>query len=343
MNLIDLRSDTVTRPTPGMRKAMAEAEVGDDVFGDDPTVRALEERVAELLGLPFGLFTASGSQANQLAVGAQCRPGDELLAEAGSHSLNFEGGAVSALWGVQPRALEGERGLLSPEQIGPAVRPLSEHYPRTRMLALENTHNRGGGTVWPIDRFRAVVAEARARGLLVHLDGARLFNAQARNGVRVSEYARLCDTAMVSFSKGLGAPVGSVLCGGADLIREARRLRKRLGGGMRQVGILAAAGLYALDHHVERLGEDHENARRLARGLAEIPGVTLDASAVETNLVFSDFPVPAADALARLKAQGVLATPEGSRPNSVRMVTHLDVKAGDIDEALGRIRKALER
>jgi len=194
MNLIDLRSDTVTRPTPGMRKAMAEAEVGDDVFGDDPTVRALEERVAELLGLPFGLFTASGSQANQLAVGAQCRPGDELLAEAGSHSLNFEGGAVSALWGVQPRALEGERGLLSPEQIGPAVRPLSEHYPRTRMLALENTHNRGGGTVWPIDRFRAVVAEARARGLLVHLDGARLFNAQARNGVRVSEYARLCDT-----------------------------------------------------------------------------------------------------------------------------------------------------
>jgi len=339
MNPIDLRSDTVTRPTPGMRKAMAEAEVGDDVFGDDPTVRRLEERVAELLGLPAGLYVASGTQANQIAIGAQCRPGDELLAESGSHCLNFEGGAVAALWGVQPRAIEGPRGLLSPEQIGPAVRTPSDHYPRTRLLCLENTHNRGGGSVWPVERFRAVVAAARARGLLVHLDGARLFNAQAASGTLAVEYSRICDTATVCLSKGLGAPVGSVLCGTADLVRDARRLRKRLGGAMRQVGILAAAGLYALEHHLARLPEDHQNARRLARGLAEIPGLSVDPAAVESNLVFCDFPVPAPEALAKLKTQGVLAEPGG--PSSVRMVTHLDVVAADIDEALARIRRAV--
>jgi len=339
MNPIDLRSDTVTRPTPGMRKAMAEAEVGDDVFGDDPTVRRLEERVAELLGLPAGLYVASGTQANQIAIGAQCRPGDELLAESGSHCLNFEGGAVAALWGVQPRTIEGTRGLLSPEQIGPAVRPASDHYPRTRLLCLENTHSRGGGSVWPVERFRAVVAAARARGLLVHLDGARLFNAQAASGTPAVEYSRICDTATVCLSKGLGAPVGSVLCGTADLVRDARRLRKRLGGAMRQVGILAAAGLYALEHHLARLPEDHQNARRLARGLAEIPGLSVDPAAVESNLVFCDFPVPAPEALAKLKAQGVLAEPGG--PSSVRMVTHLDVVAADIDEALARIRRAV--
>jgi threonine aldolase len=342
MQVIDLRSDTVTRPTPAMRKAMAEAEVGDDVFGDDPTVRALEERTAALLGLQAGVFCPSGTQANQIAIGAQCRPGDELLAEAGSHCLHFEAGATSALWGVQPRVLEGMRGLLSPEQVGPAVRPPFDHYPRSRLLCLENTHNRGGGTVWPLEQFRAVVAAARRAGLLVHLDGARLFNAQAATGVPVSDYARVCDTAMVSFSKGLGAPVGSVLCGSAEVIREARRLRKRLGGGMRQVGILAAAGLYALDHHVARLVEDHQNARRLALGLAEVPGVRVDVAAVETNLVFADFPIPAAEALPRLKAAGVLVTPEGSRPDTVRLVTHLDVRAADIDEALVRIRRALQ-
>lgn len=341
MKVIDLRSDTVTRPTPAMRKAMAEAEVGDDVFGDDPTVRALEERTAELLGLPAGVFCASGTQANQIAIGAQCRLGDELLAETGSHCLNFESGATSALWGVQPRTLEGVRGILSPGQIAPAVRPHLDPYPRTRLLCLENTHNRGGGTVWPLDRFRAVVAAAHHAGLLVHLDGARLFNAQAASGVRVSEYARVCDTAMVSFSKGLGAPVGSVLCGSAEVIREARRLRKRLGGGMRQVGILAAAGLYALDHHVARLAEDHQNALRLARGLAETPGVRVDVATVETNLIFADLPVAAVEVVPRLKAEGVLALPEGSRPNSLRLVTHLDVTTADIDEALARIRRAL--
>jgi threonine aldolase len=339
--LIDLRSDTVTRPSAGMRKAMAEAEVGDDVFGDDPTVRKLQDKVAELLGHPAALFVTSGSMANQIAIGAQLRPADELLAEAGSHCLNFEGGACSALWGVQPRTLEGKRGQLSADQVGSAVRPVSEHFPRTRLLCLENTHNRGGGSVWPLDRFSAVVAAARAKGLLVHLDGARLFNAQAASGTRAVEYARQCDTATICFSKGLGAPVGSVLCGSAEVIKEAHRLRKRLGGAMRQVGILAAAGLYALEHNLDRLPQDHEHAKRLARGLAEIPGISIDLASVETNLVFSDFPMPAADALSRLREHGVLATPEGSRPNSVRMVTHLDVGAADIDEALLRIRRAL--
>jgi len=341
MTPIDLRSDTVTRPTAGMRKAMAEAEVGDDVFGDDPTVRKLQDKVAGLLGHPAALFVTSGSMANQVAIGAQLRPADELLAEAGSHCLNFEGGACSALWGVQPRTLEGTRGQLSPEQIASAVRPVSEHFPRTRMLCLENTHNRGGGSVWPLDRFSAVVAAARAKGLLVHLDGARLFNAQAASGTRAVEYARQCDTATVCLSKGLGAPVGSVLFGGAEVIKEAHRLRKRLGGAMRQVGILAAAGLYALEHHLDRLPEDHENAKRLARGLASVRGVTVDLAAVETNLVFADFPMPAAEALPRLREHGVLATSEGSRPNSVRMVTHLDVRAADIDEAISRIHRTL--
>jgi threonine aldolase len=340
---IDLRSDTVTRPSPGMRKAMAEAEVGDDVYDEDPTVHRLEERTAELLGQPAGLFVTSGTLANQLAIGIACRPGDEVLAEAGSHCVNFEGGGMAATWGAQPRGLEGERGLLSPEQVMAAVRPPNDHHPRSRLLCLENTHNRGGGSVWPLDRYRRVVEAGRQAGLQVHLDGARLFNAQVAIGVKAVEYARVADTATVCFSKGLGAPVGSVLCGSRDRIKEARRLRKRLGGGMRQSGILAAAALYALEHNVERLGEDHENARRLAKGLAGIPGIRVDAARVETNMVFADFPGTAADAVARLKGKGVLVNAEGSKPQTVRLVTHLDVSAPDIDDAVSRIRDALAR
>jgi threonine aldolase len=338
---IDLRSDTVTRPGPGMRKAMAEAEVGDDVYDEDPTVHQLEERTAELLGQPAGLFVTSGTLANQLAIGISCRPGDEVIAEAGSHCVNFEGGGMAATWGVQPRGLEGDRGMLSPEQIAAAVRAPNDHHPRSRLLALENTHNRGGGSVWPLDRYRRVVEAGRHAGLQVHLDGARLFNAQIAIGVKAVEYARVADTATVCFSKGLGAPVGSVLCGSPDRIKEARRLRKRLGGGMRQAGVLAAAALYALDHNVERLVEDHENARRLARGLAGISGIRVDAGRVETNMVFADFPGTAVDAVARLKTKGVLVNPEGSKPQTVRLVTHLDVSAADIDEAVSRTREAL--
>lgn len=341
MTVIDLRSDTVTRPSAGMRQAMAQAEVGDDVYGEDPTVRKLEERTAELLGHAAGLFVPSGTMGNELAIGVQTRPGDEVIAEAGSHCVNFEGGAMSALWGAQPRTLEGERGLLSAEQVSAAVRGDNEHLPRSRLLSLENTHNRGGGSVWPLERYRQVVEAARRARLAVHLDGARLFNAEVAAGTKAKEWARLADTVTVCFSKGLGAPVGSVLCGSKELIREAHRLRKRLGGGMRQAGILAAAALYALDHNVERLAEDHRNARRLAQGLAAIPGVQVDVSRVETNMVFSDFPRPASESVPRLKEKGVLVNAEGSRPNTLRWVCHLDVSEQDIDQAVSRARGAV--
>jgi len=340
MNFIDFRSDTVTRPSPGMRRAMAEATVGDDVYGEDPTVRALEERVAGLLGQPAGLFVTSGTQANQISIGLHCRPGDEVLADAGSHCIHFEGGAMAALWGAQPRPLEGQRGLFSAAQLTAAVRPVNDHTPRSRLVCFENTHNRGGGTVWPLAQYQQAVAAARAAQLAVHLDGARLFNAQASGGGLVIEYAKLADTATVCFSKGLGAPVGSVLCGSVDLMREARRLRKRLGGGMRQAGILAAAALYALEHNVERLTDDHRNARRLAAGLASLPGFRVDPARVETNMVFADCAAGALAAVARMKASGVLANPEGSHPDSIRLVCHLDVTAADVDEALKRIRAA---
>lgn len=338
MKPIDFRSDTVTKPTPAMRRLIADAEVGDDVYGEDPTVRRLEERVAERLGLEAAVFVPSGTQANQIAIGAHCRSGDEVLTEEGSHILHYEGGAVPALWGVQPAALPGERGLLKPETVAAAVREDNVHNPRTRLLSLENTHNRGGGTVWPLERFRAVVEAGRKAGLAVHLDGARLFNAEVAAGKPASEWASLTDSTSVCFSKGLGAPVGSALAGRADVIREARRLRKRLGGGMRQAGILAAAALYALEHHVERLAEDHANARRLAEGLAQLPGVKVDLSRVETNMVFADLARPAAEASALLLKQGVLANPTG--PHSIRLVCHLDVSRADIDDALARIRTA---
>ncbi|WP_375743357.1 low-specificity L-threonine aldolase [Corallococcus interemptor] len=338
MKPIDFRSDTVTKPTPAMRRLMADAEVGDDVYGEDPTVRRLEERVAERLGLEAAVFVPSGTQANQIAIGAYCRPGDEVLTEEGSHILQYEGGAVPALWGAQPGPLPGERGLLKPETVAAAVREDNIHNPRTRLLSLENTHNRGGGTVWPVERFKAVVDAGRKAGLAVHLDGARLFNAEVAAGRPASAWASLTDSTSVCFSKGLGAPVGSALAGRKDVIREARRLRKRLGGGMRQAGILAAAALYALEHHVERLAEDHANARRLAEGLAQVPGVKVDLSRVETNMVFADLVRPAAEASALLLKQGVLANPTG--PHSIRLVCHLDVSAADIDDALARIRQA---
>ncbi|WP_338869711.1 low-specificity L-threonine aldolase [Myxococcus stipitatus] len=340
MKPIDFRSDTVTKPTPGMRRAIADAEVGDDVYGEDPTVLRLEARVAERLGLEAALFVPSGTQANQVAIGVHCRPGDEVLTEAGSHILHYEGGAVPALWGVQPQALPGERGLLTPEVVASAVREDNIHYPRTRLLSLENTHNRGCGSVWPVERFRAVVDVARKAGLAVHLDGARLFNAEVAAGVPASTWAKLTDTTSVCFSKGLGAPVGSALVGRADPIREARRLRKRLGGAMRQAGILAAAALYALEHHVERLAEDHANARRLAAGLAEVPGVKVDAARVETNMVFAEFSRPALEMVELLRKHGVLTNPAGG-PHSLRLVTHLDLSSADIDEAVSRIRRAL--
>ncbi|MBM7118539.1 threonine aldolase family protein [Archangium primigenium] len=340
MKTIDLRSDTVTKPTPAMRRAIAEADVGDDIYGEDPTARRLEERVAELLGLEAALFVPTGTQANQIAMGLHCRLGDEVLAEGGSHIIHYESGALAGLWGVQPAPLEGERGVFSPEQVTAAVRT-DFIGPRSRLVSLENTHNRGGGKVWPLERFRAVVEAGRAAGLAVHLDGARLFNAAVAAGVPASAWASLTDTTAVCFSKGLGAPAGSAIVGSRALIAEARRLRKRLGGAMRQVGVLAAGALYALEHHVERLAEDHALARRLAAGLAEVPGVTVDPRQVETNMVVAEFAAPQAESVARLAAQGVLVGATGSSPRAVRLVTHLDVSAADIDEVLRRVRQGL--
>lgn len=339
MKPIDFRSDTVTQPTAAMRRAMAEAPVGDDVYGEDPSVRALEERIAGELGHQAALFVPSGTQANQIAMGLHCRPGDEVVTEAGSHIFQYEGGAVAALWGIQPHPLQGHRGLLEPAQVAAALRPENIHFPRSRLLSLENTHNRGGGTVWRVPAFEAVVAPARQRGLAVHLDGARLFNAAVALGVPASRWASQVDTVSVCFSKGLGAPVGSALCGSRARIDEARRLRKRLGGGMRQAGILAAGALHALEHHVSRLAEDHAHARLLEEGLSRLPGVRVEAG--ETNIVVADFPVEVEESLARLKAHGVLANAAGVRPKALRFVTHLDVPREAVEESLRRLARAL--
>jgi len=337
MRLIDLRSDTVTRPTPAMREAMAGAEVGDDVYGEDPTVARLEERCADLLGKEAALFVASGTMANQVALGVLARGGDEVICEAGAHCFAFEGGALAALWGIQARTIVGDRGVLDPAAVEAAIRPDDAHYPRTRAVAIENTHNRGGGKAWPLAAVRAVGEVAARRGLALYMDGARLMNAVIATGTSARDYAAPATLVSLCFSKGLGAPVGSVLAGPRPLLHEARRLRKRLGGGMRQAGILAAAGLFALEHHVARLAEDHAHAARLGSLLAQLPGARLQFP-VETNLLFVAFEGrSAADLCARFREAGVLCNPEGSRPDLVRFVTHLDVSATDIDDAARRV------
>ena len=342
MTPIDLRSDTVTCPDDGMRAAMAHAVVGDDVYGEDPTVRQLEERVALLLGKEAAVFVPSGTMANQLAIGIAVVPGDEVIAEQGSHTVNFEGGAISALWGAQPRTLPGVRGVFTVEQLAAALRPDNSHFPRSRLVTLENTSNRGGGAVWPLERMREIASFARSKGLTVHLDGARLFNAQAATGVKVAEYAAQADTVAVCLSKGLGAPVGSLLAGGKGDLEKARRLRKRLGGGMRQAGILAAAGLYALEHNVERLADDHANARLFAEGLAALPRMAVDLKSVETNMVFAEVKErDAAWSVLAFRAAGVLCNAEGSTPGLLRFVTHLHVSRQDASEAAARIGRAL--
>ncbi|MBI5067870.1 MAG: aminotransferase class I/II-fold pyridoxal phosphate-dependent enzyme [Deltaproteobacteria bacterium] len=337
MKPIDLRSDTVTRPSAGMREAMARAEVGDDVYGEDPTVNALEARVADLLGKEAALFVPTGTMANQIAMGLLAGKGDEVLLEQGSHVFAFEGGAIAALWGAQPRGLPGERGILAAAALEAALRPENDHYPRTRAISIENTHNRGGGAVWPLAAVRAVADLAARRGLALHMDGARLLNAVVASGTPARDYAAGCTTVSLCLSKGLGAPAGSLLAGPRDLVREGRRLRKRLGGGMRQSGVLAAAGLWALDHNVDRLREDHEGARLLARRLGDLPGVEIPFPA-DTNLVFAAFRGRVAtDLVARFLAAGVLCNPEGSRPDLVRFVTHLDAPPPLVDEAVGRM------
>ncbi|MDQ3251208.1 MAG: low-specificity L-threonine aldolase [Rubrobacter sp.] len=326
--MIDLRSDTVTRPTEGMRRAMLEAPVGDDVFGEDPTVNRLEDYVADLLGKEAALYAPSGTMTNQIGVHIGTNRGEEVLLHEGAHIFVYEAGAPAMLSSLQLRTLPGENGVLDPETVRSSVRPDDVHFPRSRLLCLENTHNTSGGKVFPLEDFAAVAATAKDLGLKVHLDGARLFNAQAATGTPASEWCVHADTVSVCSSKGLGAPVGSLLAGDEETIMEARRARKAFGGGMRQAGIIAAASLYAFENHVDRLAEDHAQARDLASGLREAGYKVHDP---ETNLVLVavDDPSEFLQALAR---EGVLATP--GKPGYVRLCTHLDVGHKEIEKAV---------
>ncbi len=339
--VIDLRSDTVTKPTPPMRDAMARAEVGDDVFGDDPTVKELEAETASLLGKEAALFTASGTMANQLALRSQTEPGDEILVEANAHIYYYEGGAPAALSGVMCRCLEGKRGIFTGAEVEAALRPVDVHFPRTRLVCLENTHNRGGGKIWSLAQTREVAAAARKHGLQLHLDGARLWNASVATGTPEREYAAPFDTVGVCFSKGLGAPIGSALVGSKSVVERARRFRKMFGGGMRQVGIIAAGALFALRHHRARLAEDHSNAKLLASGLARLNGLKLAPAEVESNMVrFCVRAMPARELVEQLKARGVLVLPVGR--DTIRAVTNLMVSAEDIQAAVNGIAALLK-
>jgi threonine aldolase len=335
MDLIDLRSDTVTRPTPGMRKAIAQAEVGDDVYGEDPTVNALEERVAGLLGKEAAVWVPTGTMANQLAIGALAGPGDEIICDRNCHVVNYEGGAISALWGAQSLVVDGPRGIFTPEALKAVLRASQgDHDPRQKAVALENTHNRGGGSIWPLAQLEAVAEVARAAGLLVHLDGARLWNAHVATGIALKRWCEKADTVSVCLSKGLGAPAGSVVATTRSLVSRIRRLRKRVGGGLRQAGVLAAAGMYALDHHLQRLAEDHESAKRLA---AAVP---LSWHPPETNILLAD--VQNAAALVEgAKKEGVLIN--AVSPGRIRAVTHLDFGPGQVEEAARRLQAALRK
>ncbi len=314
---------------------MAEADVGDDVLGDDPTVQRLQQRVAELLGKQAALFVPSGTMANLIGVGLHCRPGDELICESGCHIYFYEQGGYAQISGVAVRPVTGRHGILAPEQLEGLIRPDDVHAVRTRLVALENTHNRGGGRIQPYANVEAICHWAHTHGLKTHLDGARLLNAVVATGIDASRWAQHFDTVTICFSKALGAPVGSALAGPSDLMREALRKRKVLGGGMRQAGVLAAAALYALDHHVNRLAEDHANAQRLAEGIRKIPQLQLDPDQVDTNMVFFNVD-PAWGTAAQLSAvlgqQGLLMLPTG--PQTLRAVTHLDVDHHAVTRAL---------
>lgn len=342
--LIDLRSDTVTRPTAAMRAAMAAAEVGDDVFGEDPTVNRLQARVAELLGKEAALFVPSGTMSNQICVKAHTQPGDELLCDSSCHIYNFEAGGPAVLSGVTCRTIEGDYGILDVTQFEGKVRGSNDHLVRSRLVALENTHNRGGGRVYPLEKIQAVSAWAHGHGLLMHLDGARLWNAVVASSTSAADWARPFDSVSVCFSKGLGAPVGSALAGSRDFVARARRIRKLFGGGMRQAGIAAAAALYALDHHIDRMAEDHRHARLLAQAITDTAGLHLDPPEVETNLIWFEVDPDlgtAQSVASALKGRGVLVQAAG--PQILRACTHLDISAAQAERAAEMIRQAVPR
>ncbi len=338
MKIIDLRSDTVTKPTPEMRRAMFEAEVGDDVYGEDPTVNRLEQVAAAMLGKEAALFVPTGTQGNQVAILTHVGRGDEVIVEAESHVYYYEVAGIAALAGAQVRTIPGVRGAMDPAAVRAGIRGVNLHYPTTSLVCVEQTHNRAGGCIVPMENLRAVAAVAHEAGIPVHMDGARVFNAAVALGLPVSEVVAPVDSVMFCLSKGLAAPVGSILAGSVEFIDRARRNRKLLGGGMRQAGILAAAGLVALESMVERLAEDHANAQTLARGFGEIGGLTVDLETVQTNMVMFDVTDgrwDGATLAGALSEAGVICGSMG--PQRIRLVTHKDVAAEDIPVALERI------
>jgi threonine aldolase len=340
---VDLRSDTVTQPTPEMRQAMANAEVGDDVIDVDPTVDRLQRRTAELLGMEAAIFMPSGTMTNQIAVRIHCKPGDELLCEAGCHIYNYEQGGYAQLSGVAARPVEGTFGVLRLAQLEGLIRPSNEHLVRTRLVCLENTHNRGAGRVQPYETVEEICAWAKTHGLRRHLDGARLFNAVAASGIAADRWAQHFDTVSVCFSKGLGAPVGSALAGSREMIAEARRHRKLFGGGMRQAGIIAAGALHALEHHRERLQDDHATAQIIAEAVRQTEHVELRPAEIDTNIViFRVSPeLATAPALAAaLKEQGVLVLAVGA--DLIRAVTHLHITLDDARRAAQIITRTVD-
>jgi threonine aldolase len=332
MKIIDLRSDTVTKPSPEMRKAMYEAEVGDDVFKEDPTVNKLEDYVAELLGKEAALFVPSGVMGNQICLNVLTDPGDEVICDREAHIFNYESSSPARLSGIQLYPLDGNLGILTAEQVEPYIRTTAYHMPRTKVIEVENTHNRAGGTIWPLENIVALKNLAKKHNLYFHLDGARIWNACVETGITPKEYASHFDTVSCCFSKGLGAPVGSAIAGSKEFIKEAYRVRKAWGGGMRQVGILAAAALYAVQNNIERLREDHWRAKHLAERIKLNPNLEINMEAVQTNiLLFKPLKISPADGIKRCKEKGLLLTP--GTIDSIRAVTHLNVNDNDIKNA----------
>ncbi len=338
--MIDLRSDTVTKPTAQMREAMAKAAVGDDVFSEDPTVQMLEKRTAEVLGKEAAVYMPSGTMSNEVAIRSQTEPGDEILVDAQAHCYLYESGAPAALAGVICRLISGERGIFTAQDVRAALRPANYHFPPTKLLCIENTHNHGGGSIWPLELIAEVAAVAKEANLKLHLDGARLWNASVASGISEKEYAEYFDSVNVCFSKGLGAPVGSALVGSAELVDRARRFRKQFGGGMRQVGIIAAGALFALKRNRARLAKDHENAKELALGITGLPGIKLDEKTVETNIVlFQISSKPANQVAEQLYQSGVHVLAMGH--DTIRAVTNLDISNKQIKEAISVFKKVL--
>ncbi len=342
--MIDLRSDTVTRPSPAMREAMARAEVGDDVFGEDPTVNKLQDEVASLLGKEAALFVPSGSMGNQLCIKSHTSAGDEVICERGSHVFNYETAGAAFLSSVQLHVIDGENGIMQAEQVRRAIRPRLYYMPPTRLICVENTHNRAGGTIYPLEVIKEIRRLADETGLLMHLDGARLWNACAATGIAPSEYARYVDSVSVCLSKGLGAPVGSVVAGTKSFIETARHYRKIFGGGMRQAGILAAAGLFALKNNRDRLVEDHAKASWLARELSTIAGFGIDLGTVQTNIIIIDVEKTGRqpdEILAALKTRGVMLS--AGNYMGLRAVTHLDVSRAEVEQAAAVIKEVMAK